>query len=255
MPKGKRAKPFRSAFPPLDFKPKVCVVGHSMPKRLFRAFDLEARSDGYNQMIVSGGLTRAESYARYLYVEDLIKDIKFFHTPLVCDKRFDEAVLRAAAENPEIVIFHVSSNDLASKKCVVKSVFNHLIERANLLVQQHNVSAVIFMSVLKREDLPRNGIGRLNCSVREFRARALLMNRLLRREARLSYDFCYILLPRFWYDIGHREIQVEEWSKDRLHPGPGIESEGFARYYHAFRHVILTAVPFLAQARFIASYS
>ncbi len=255
MPKGKRAKLFRVSFPPLASKPRICVIGHSMPKRLFKAFDLEAKIDGYNQMILAGELTRAEAYAQYLYVDDIIADVKFFHTPLVCDKKFDEAVLRAAGENPEIVIFHVSSNDLAAKKCNVKAVFNHLVDRANLLVLQHNVSAVVFASVLKREDIPYKGRGRLLCTVREFRTRALLMNRLLKREARLSYDFCYILLPRFWYDVGHREILVNEWSNDRLHPGPGIETEGFARYYHAFRHIILTAVPFLGQARFLASYS
>ena len=116
MPKGKRAKSVRISFPPLEFKPRVCVIGHSMPKRLFKAFDLEAKSDGTNQLILNGSMTRAEAYARYLYVDQFITDVKFFHTPLVCDKKFDEAVLRAAGENPEIVIFHVSSNDLAAKK-------------------------------------------------------------------------------------------------------------------------------------------
>ncbi len=254
MTKGKRAKPFRVQFPPLDFIPRICVIGHSMPKRLFRAFDCESRKDGLNGEILAGNMSKGQAYARYLHVSSIVRDIKFFHSPLVCDKKFDEAVQRAGAENPDLIIFHASSNDLAAKNCDVKQVFKRLRDRANDLILNYNVSAVMFASVLKREDIPVNGKGRLACSIKEFRSRAKMMNRLLKREARLSYDFCYVLLPRFWYDVGPREVEVSEWSEDRLHPGPEINSEGFARYYHAFRHVILTGVPFLAQARFMATF-
>ena len=129
------------------------------------------------------------------------------------------------------------------------------MDQVYILLSRFGVSTIMFCSVLKRTDIPRNGKGRLECSVDDYRLRALLMNRLIRKECRHSYDMCFILLPRFWYDDKHNEVEVSEWSTDRLHPGPKVGSEGFARYYHAIRHVILMAVPFLGQALFISRFS
>ena len=63
---------------------------------------------------------------------------------------------------------------------------------------------------------------------------------------------CYLLLPGFWYDEQEREINVNEWSDDRLHPGLRVGSLGFAQYYHALRHLILVLIPFIAQTKLMA---
>ena len=251
MPKGKRPRLFKVAFPPINFKPRIAIIGHSMPKRLFRAFDSDSLIDGTNELISSGVLTQQQSYARYFHVDNFIADIFFFHCATVMSKKFEDAVIEAGNCHPDIVIFHASSNDMATKECNVKKVFHRIIDMTNLLITQFEVGAIMFVSVLKREDVPLNGKGRLLCSKAEFRLRAKLMNKLLKREAKHSYDLVFVLLPRFWYDIGTREIEVNEWSSDRLHPGPNIGSEGFARYFHGLRHVLLLAVPFLAQAIFL----
>ena len=232
----------------------ICIIGHSMPKRLFKAFDNESLYDGQALRLADGWCTRAQMYAEYFYVGDIIAEVHFFHAPKVSSSKFREAVRLAGALNPDLVLFHASANDLASKRCNVVQVFHDLLDEVNILLSEFGVGAVMFASVLKRADIPKNGKGRLECSVDEFTSRAKKFNRLIKRECRSSFDMMYVLLPRFWYDHNQREIDVVEWSSDRLHPGPKVGSEGFARYYNAIRHMLLRAVPFLGQAKFLARY-
>ena len=255
MAKGKRPPRLSVQFPPLDRKPIICIIGHSMPKRLFRAFDNESLFDGQAMKLADGQFTRGQMYAEYFYVADLIAEVHFFHSATVCSRQFLEAVHSASLLNPDIVLFHASGNDLAAKHCKVKVVYQKLMDQAYFLISEIGVSLVMFASVLKREDTPRNGKGRLLCSIEDYRLRAKFMNRLVKRECSNSYDMAYILLPSFWYDSNRKELPVSNWSKDRLHPGPKVGSEGFARYYNAIRHLLLRSVPLLGQARFMDRYS
>ena len=254
MVKGRHGSNITTNFPPLSYKPVVCIIGHSMPKRLFRAFDNESLLDGRGLELADGSFSRGAMYAKYLYVDDFIHEVHFLHAPTVNSQKFRDAVRAAGAMNPDTVIFHAAANDLASKSCNVRTVFNSLVDYASNLITEFGVSTVMFGSVLKRADVPKNGKGRLGCSVEEFRLRAQLMNRLLKKECRHSSDLCYVLLPGFWYNDKKQELPVSDWSSDRLHPGPNVGSEGFARYYHAIRHVLLIAIPFLGQAKFLSRF-
>ncbi len=133
----------------LDGKPRVIVFGHSMPKRLFRHFDLDLLP--YDTLYRYGEITEGQAYANYLGVNHLFGEFEFVH----CSGVFNENCYRKSCavrdENPEAVLIHISSNDLSGECVSEYTVASCLLGMVESILKS-SVKLVIIVSELKRAD-------------------------------------------------------------------------------------------------------
>ncbi len=185
MPKGKKSRKI-STHRHLIIKPSVVILGHSMPRRLRDYFDNELMSTADLNNIQNGGATYGQTYAKFLGLDNMYNEVHFIHCPTVFSPYFFQRVLAVGHLRPELVLVNISSNDLAEAEVNEQSVATALMGLMHFLCVQFNVRRVVFVSELKRCDVPNdNGIGRLHCSPDVFRTRVMNYNQIVLTE-------CYI---------------------------------------------------------------
>ena len=236
MPRGKKAKKFfhkiRSDIP------KVAVLGHSMPRNLNRYLDTLIPARDLNDFEFAKH-SNSQKYAKLLGLDKLFSQVEFFHCATVQSPLFRERIEQIAVFQPDLVILNISSNDLAQRNVDFKEIARKLMEKMHYLVRSHNVQSVVYLSELKRCDTPnKRGKGRLQCSPETFRSRVMSYNALIQDNCKKYQAFHFHWLQGFWWDAKKNEVPIASWSYDRLHPGPSFSSEGFQRYYWAFRNAL-----------------
>ncbi len=249
MPKGKRGRKACDDYPIIPYKPLVCLLGHSFPRRLQDYFDGEMLKDGIGLDITMGNKSVEEGYAEYLKFSEILRGVSFVHCAEVLGSQFFGAVTQVGEMNADIVIAQMGTNDLAAKHVSPESVAMAYLSMINYLCDNFPVNCVILVTELKREDekdVKEAGKGRLLCSKAEFRKRVMKFNELLKEGARARVELFCEDLPGFWWDGKHQEIDIAAWTSDDLHPGPDTDSYGFRKYIKEIRNMINFSVPRLA---------
>ena len=236
MPKGK--KPRKYAHSAVTQLPRAVFLGHSMPRNLSRYLNTLSVQRGRNDESFRN-LSLQQKYVKLLGIDSLYKDLFFVHCATVKSDLFLQKVTEVQRLNADIIFINISSNDLAQKEAVEGNIATTLSERIQPLVNMGQVKRIVFLSELKRCDIPNSkGKGRLECSVDEFRRRVMAYNSIIQAECERNNKLIYNWLFGFWWDADKREIEVAEWSTDRLHPGPHFHSEGFQKYYWSVRRIM-----------------
>ncbi len=242
MPSGKKVRHI-DQHDYLDGKPRLLILGHSMPKRLFNHFDNTlVTSDEVYQF---GEITLGQAYASYFGVDSLYGEIDFLHCAGVLDRNCLSKFCMIKEGNYDAVLIHLGTNDLSGEFVSEYTVSSCLIGLCDMLLKEDSVKLIIFVSELKRADSKERG-GRLVCSVEDFEVRVKKYNEILKQESGKSSHLRFEWLPGMWWTSQKQEIDVAEWSTDFLHPGTNPYSEGFQRYWNALRQVLLKAYHQLA---------
>ncbi len=235
MPLGKKIRSVdQHAY--LDGRPRVVIFGHSMPKRLFRCFNDEMIPRDY--LYHFGERTVQQAYAHYLGVDQLYGEVDFVHCSGILHRFSSQKVDMVKQINPQVVLVHGVSNDLAVECVSEEAIASCLLETFENVIADSDVKVVIFVSELKRADEEGFG-GRLKCSASDFEVRVKEFNRIMKESCKKRKDIRFEWLPGMWFDVNKRELEVWEWSSDNLHPGTDTSSGGFYKYYNAIRQVLL----------------
>ena len=218
--------------------PEIAFLGHSMPRNLNRYLDTCAVRRGAKDPLFRE-LAPNEQYPHIFGLDSIYSLMHFMYSPTVTSAKYAQRIQEIVELNVDLVLIHASSNDLSGKYVCVDTVVNRVIDSMLHVIRHGHVKSVIFVSELKRADTPNYlGKGRLQCSPEVFRERVMLYNSKIEEKCQEIPQFHYFWLYGFWWDHEKREIPIEQWSKDRLHPGPHFESEGFQKYFWAIRKVL-----------------
>jgi lysophospholipase L1-like esterase len=153
---------------------------------------------------------------------------------------FDTPAYTLGKIKPDIILIDLGTNDLA-QAIPVETVRDKLVSLADDLQNTHN-AVVGIMSILPRE----KGI---HTSALEFKAKAGLCNLSLKIAIRNLKPIFFFSHKGFWERqilMGSQtfkvERQVEEWSKDGIHPN---SQEGRKNYKNSIRTAICQALRLL----------
>ncbi len=243
MPKGKRPARFRGVHRHLDHKPNIAVLGHSIPRRLFDAYDSRMLGDNNGLDIARGAKTPGQVYAEYMNFSEKFNEVNFYPCSKILSHEYLHQISQIGNDNPDLVICQLGTNDLASEYACEQLIVNALFSSAKLFVERFKIDHVIFLAEFKRADIPdANGLGNLKCSVEDFESRVRKFNELVREQCEQVLEFEQARLPGFWFDANHNEIPIEVWTTDRLHPGPDPGHPGFLKYERGIRAVLSDGV-------------
>ncbi len=244
MASGAKLRPYRGSYIQLPHMPSVCILGHSIPRRVFDNFDQIMLTDSIGLEMAMGQLTLGQAYAKYLKCSDTFYEINFISCPSILSSNFLPAVTQVGNMRPDIVICQIGTNDLCGEVVSPHLIANAMLGTVTLLRNHFNIDLIVFLSELKREDVPdEQGHGHLMCSIDDFRTRIIQYNDRIEHECSENLEYKYRTLPGFWQDSGKNEVPVKKWSSDNLHPGPDVESWGFRKYVKSIRETIWDALP------------
>lgn len=130
--------------------------------------------------------------------------------------------------HPQLVCIDIATNDLDSQAVQPHVLARQVFHFAQLLVSQHNVSAVVIMEVLFRTQTGKFG----TTSQNKFTLAANKYNNVI--KSLVSSHPAQARQVHFWHHKGLVK-QWEQYIKDGVH----LNSTGMAKYFTSYRRCII----------------